>query len=144
MSKRDTYEQFVAEINTAPFTTTDTTIFSNYTIRDAIMLTACSDEQFAQVLLMKISKTINEAKVIVQDDIEALTTAYHVSAMWEKPETEAFCVLTHSLTQKYNLERPPLADLTDRVIKLPVPKSTIRIDMVAGGLKNEVLADLDK
>lgn len=97
-----------------------TDAFSNFIVRDAVMVKANEDDKFAFVLCNKIihhAKKQDDAGNFVQADLDALATAIHIQAMWE--QTERAVGLAHVAEQcaeENNLEMPTIMDATKRVI----------------------------
>jgi len=150
MSKREMYEEIVAEVESdkalvevdSTMTYTDvvqngsiklalpeegvslksaTSAFTDYGVRDAILIKAMEDEEFAFVLINKIGNTVKskvEAKTITQDDVEALATAGQVLVMWEQFTTAIVMtvLLDNLIEENKNLREPALATITKRLL----------------------------
>jgi len=101
---------------------TPTNAFSNFTVRDAVMVKANQDDKFAFVLCNKIihhAKKADEAGNFVQADLDALATAIHIQAMWEQTERAiALASVAEQCAQENNLEMPTIMDATKRVIMM--------------------------
>jgi len=101
---------------------TPTDAFSNFTVRDAIMVKANQDDKFAFVLCNKIihhAKTQDEAGNFVQADLDALATAIHIQAMWEQVERAVgLAQVAEQCAQENDLEMPTIMDATKRVIMM--------------------------
>lgn len=101
---------------------TPTSAFADYAVRDSLLVKSMETEEFAFVLLNKIGNTIksklDDDKAITQDDVEALTVAGHVSAMWEQfgSAVAMLEMLDESLTKNKDLTEPTLNSLTKRLI----------------------------
>lgn len=101
---------------------TPTNAFSNFTVRDAVMVKANQDDKFAFVLCNKIihhAKKADEAGNFVQADLDALATAIHIQAMWEQTERAvALSMTAEQCAEENSLEMPTLMDATKRVIMM--------------------------
>lgn len=168
MSKREIYNQLVAEVEadkalinsttTAPSykevvageTTaqmslpqqgvslkTPTSAFADYAIRDALLVEALKDEEFAFVLINKIGNDVHdkvEAKSVTQDDVEALATAGNLLTMWEQFGSAVFMLsLLEETVEEYKLQEPTINGLTKKLLESAdtFPFSVVRNSSVA-------------
>jgi hypothetical protein len=101
---------------------TPTDAFSNFAVRDAIMVKANEDDKVAFVLCNKIihhAKKADDAGNFVQADLDALATAIHIQAMWEQTERAIGLSMTaEQCAEENNLEMPTIMDATKRVIMM--------------------------
>ena len=99
-----------------------TSAFSNFTVRDAVMVKANQDDKFGFVLCNKIihhAKSADDAGNFVQADLDALATAIHIQAMWEQTERAiALASVAEQCAEENNLEMPTIMDATKRVIMM--------------------------
>ena len=101
---------------------TPTSALADYVVRDNLLLKSMESEEFAFVLLNKIGNTfmskVDSDKTITQDDIEAVTVAGHVCAMWEQfgSAMTMLNMLDESLEKDSNLTEPALNGITKRLI----------------------------
>ena len=99
---------------------TPTDAFSNFIVRDAIMLKANEDDKFGFVLCNKIIHSVREASEagnFRQADLDALATAIHIQVMWEQTERAvglASIAIEHA--QEDNLEMPSLMEASRKLI----------------------------
>lgn len=149
MNNRAIYEVIASDItdgNENAFA--DLTPFSNYAVRDALMVAGCEDEKFTQTLSLKVAKSISEDvntdKAITEAHLDALATAYHLNAMWNYAP-----VVTHmresadAISQRFDLDLPTLIRLTDRILTAGWDMAETRAQMVAD-LKEAILDSLDE
>ena len=118
--------------------------FAEIPVRDLLMVDANADEQFAYVLVNKISATVTEnikADKVSQFDIEALACASQITAMWEQPET-ANAILEVLYENSAGLHVPSLALLTKRSLTAGLPYGRMRKEM--GSIRDSIVATLDK
>ena len=99
-----------------------TDVFADYAVRDAILIKAMEDEEFAFVLINKIGNTVKskvEDKTITQDDVEALATAGQVLVMWEQFGTATvMTALLDSVIEEYKLREPSLTNITKKLLEV--------------------------
>jgi hypothetical protein len=98
-----------------------TSAFADYAVRDAILIKAMEDEDFAFVLINKIGATVKkkveEDEAVTQDDIEALATAGQVLTMWEQFDSAFSMTLLLDKAVEFNsLTEPTLTSLTKRLL----------------------------
>ena len=97
-----------------------TLAFGNYKVRDAILVEANKDEEFAFVLVNKIMthvKQKSDDNAIVQSDIEAVATASHILAMWELIEPAVGTIeIAKMIIDSNDVETPNLIKATMQVI----------------------------
>jgi hypothetical protein len=150
MSKRDIYEGVIAEVEydkalievATPMSYTDmvraegmqvklpeqgvflksaTSAFADYAVRDALLIKAMGDEDFAFVLINKIGTTVKEKvedNTITQDDVEALATAGQVLVMWEQfASALVMTALLDKVIEEYSLREPTLTYLTKKLLE---------------------------
>jgi hypothetical protein len=179
MSKRDIYEEIVAEVESDkekievanPTTTyaemveaegislklpegvllkSATSAFADYAIRDALLIKTMEDEDFAFVLVNKISNTITQRvankTIVTQDDVEALATANQVLVMWEKfgGAVVMTALLDNLIEDNKNLREPALNTITKRLLQSneSFPFAETRRDTIAS-LSEKVLESLN-
>lgn len=98
-----------------------TSAFADYAVRDALLVKAMEDEDFAFVLMNKIGTTVKdkvEAKTITQDDVEALATATQVLVMWEQfTGALVMTALLDSVVEEYKLKEPTITNLTKKLLE---------------------------
>ena len=91
-------------------------VFSNYAIRDALIIKAVSDEEFCFVLCNKITTTLlsrNGEETLDQEAVEALTLASHIGMMWEQLEQAMeFANMVSLASERNNLSEPNLNRMT--------------------------------
>jgi hypothetical protein len=101
---------------------TPTDAFSNFTVRDAIMVKANQDDKFAFVLCNKIihhAKNADDSGNFTQADLDALATAIHIQAMWEQTERAVgLAQVAEQCAQENQLDMPTIMDSTKRVIMM--------------------------
>jgi len=100
---------------------TPTSAFADYAVRDAILIRAMEDEDFAFVLINKIGATVKgkveKEEVVTQDDIEALATAGQVLTMWEQFDSAfAMTLLLDKAVESHSLTEPTLTNLTKKLL----------------------------
>ena len=125
--------------------------FSNFSVRDAIMVKANENDKFAFVLCNKIihhAKNADDNGTFGQSDLDALATAIHIQAMWEQVERAVgLSQVAEQCAQEHNLEMPTIMESTKRVIVmqtmmgLDIP--TLR-EKMAKDLAHLALTALDK
>jgi len=97
-----------------------TLAFGNYKVRDALLVEANKDEEFAFVLVNKIMthvKQKSDDNAIVQSDIEAVATASHILAMWELIEPAVGTLeIAKMIIDSNEVETPNLLKSTMQVI----------------------------
>jgi hypothetical protein len=128
-----------------------TNVFSNFSVRDALMAKANADDKFAFVLSNKIihsAKEASDAGNFVQADLDALATAIHIQAMWEQAEKAvALAQIAIETAQEHDLKLPSIMDATRKIIMaqqmmgMDIPN--LRVKM-SEELTPALLADLDK
>ena len=128
-----------------------TDVFSNFSVRDALMAKANADDKFAFVLSNKIihsAKEASDAGDFVQADLDALATAIHIQAMWEQAEKAvALAQIAIETAQEHDLKLPSIMDATRKIIMaqqmmgMDIPN--LRVKM-SEELTPALLADLDK
>jgi hypothetical protein len=127
-----------------------TLAFGNYKVRDALLVEAHKDEEFAFVLVNKIMthvKQKSDDKTIVQSDIEAVATASHILAMWELIEPAVGTIeIAKMIIEENDVETPNLIKSTMQVITAGTifdrDISKLRQQMVAD-IGQEILDNLD-
>ena len=128
----------------------DTDVFADFAIRDALIMNSLENEDFAMVLCNKIVHTLHD-KVEVQgiapkqSDLEALTLACNVSLMWEQIDAATgLATLIPNIAEQYDLEQPSLLGLTQRLIMAShtFDIAGLRESSVAS-IKDDVMASLD-
>ena len=91
-------------------------VFSNYAIRDALIIKSVSDEEFCFVLCNKITTTLlarHGEEAIDQEAVEALTLAAHIGMMWEQLEQAMeFAHMVSLASERNNLSEPNLNRMT--------------------------------
>ena len=130
---------------------TPTDVFSNFSVRDALMAKANADDKFAFVLSNKIihsAKEASDAGNFVQADLDALATAIHIQAMWEQAEKAvALGQIAIEVAREHDLKMPSIMDASRKIIMaqqmmgMDIPN--LREKMCAE-LTPLLLADLDK
>lgn len=149
MSQRAIYEAVASDVTDGNDNAiADLTPFSNYAVRDALMVAGCEDEKFTQTLSIKVVKTlaldVNADKPITQAHIDALATAYHLNAMWEfEPVVKNIRESAKTISERYDLELPSLIRLTDRMVIAGWDMTETRANMVSA-LKSDILSALDE
>lgn len=120
-----------------------TNAFSNFAVRDAIMVKANQDDKFAFVLCNKIihhAKNADDAGNFLQADLDALATAIHIQAMWEQTEKAiGLSAVAEQCAEENNLELPSIMDATKRVILM---QTVMGLDIPA--LRERMTKDLAK
>jgi hypothetical protein len=105
-----------------------TDAFSNFAIRDALMVKANEDDKFAFVLCNKIIhhvKKQDDAGNFVQADLDALATAIHIQAMWEQTERAVgLASVAEQCAEENNLEMPTIMNATKRIIMMQAVMGT--------------------
>jgi len=117
-------------------------VFSTYTVRDAVIAKAMQDEQFAFVLVNKIAGAVyDNADNVTQHEMEALAVVANVTCMWEQ-FNHALTTLTTigNIHEENKLEIPPLAQLT---LMLMEKYETFPFDNAREGTL-KLLIDLEK
>lgn len=117
---------------------TPTSAFADYKVRDNVLLKSMESEEFAFVLLNKIGNTfktkLEADSPITQDDVEAISVAGHVCAMWEQFGSALAMIemLTEVLEKDNNLTEPTLNGITKRLIanREVFPFAKTRADML--------------
>ena len=123
--------------------------FADYTVRDAILVNAVEDEFFAYLLVSKIVNTCvkaDEADNLTQNHLEALTTAAHVSAMWEqtKPAVMLITKVIPDYANRHKLTEPSLNGFNKRIIaNEDFPYESCRKQLVRD-LKDKAIGALDE
>lgn len=101
---------------------TPTDAFSNFTVRDAIMVKANENDKFAFVLCNKIihhAKNADDSGNFTQADLDALATAIHIQAMWEQTERAiGLAAVAEQCAEENQLKMPTIMEATKRVIML--------------------------
>lgn len=123
----------------------DISAFSDYSVRDALMVTATEDEKFAFILTNKIVHTVKGKDNPTQDDIEALACASQILTVWEQFDNATHTLsLIEPLATSNNLTVPSLVKLTERMIMArdTFPFSATREGLVSE-LKSKAMAGLD-
>ena len=99
---------------------TPTDAFSNFTVRDALLVKSNEDDKFAFVLCNKIIhhvKKADDAGNFVQADLDALATAIHIQAMWEQVERAVgLASVAETCAEENGLDMPTIMDATKRII----------------------------
>ena len=99
---------------------TPTDVFSNFSVRDALMAKANADDKFAFVLSNKIihsAKEASDAGNFVQADLDALATAIHIQAMWEQIEKAVgLAQIAIEVAQEHDLQLPSIMDASRKII----------------------------
>lgn len=97
-----------------------TLAFGNYKVRDALLVEANKDEEFAFVLVNKIMthvKQKSDDNAIVQSDVEAVATASHILAMWELIEPAVGTIeIAKMIIDSNDVDTPSLIKSTMQVI----------------------------
>jgi hypothetical protein len=92
------------------------TPFSDYAIRDALIIKAVSDEEFCFVLCNKITRTLftrHGEEAIDQEAVEALALSAHIGMMWEQLEQAMeFAELVTLASERNSLSEPNLNRMT--------------------------------
>jgi hypothetical protein len=94
--------------------------FSNFIVRDALMVKANEDDKFAFVLCNKIihhAKEASETGTFGQAELDALATAIHIQAMWEQAERAvmlANVAMEHAKEQ--DLKMPSIMEASRKII----------------------------
>lgn len=170
-AKRELYENVLKEVRESDFYVTPVTLsdvaddqvldfdaespfvgslsaFSDYAVRDAILVEACEDETFSYVLVSKIVKTCqeaDEANTFTQEHLEALSTVAHIAMMWEQEEPAEALInkIIPEVMADYNLEEPSLNVMNRRIINANnFPFAKTRKGMV-DDLKAKIHAELE-
>lgn len=120
MTKQDRYDQLVSEIKDSATVLSDFTPFADYDIRDYLMYEGVCDEQFAHILMIKVSETINAkltaTKTITQPEVEALATAHNLAVMWENANASVLEMAIEFAVKKGATE-PSLVALSRRIVQ---------------------------
>jgi len=93
--------------------------FSDFDVRDGLILKALQDENFAFVLVAKVAGAVyKHEENITQDDIEALAVVANVSAMWEQSDNARLTlkVIRECIKSIETLVEPTLVGLTERIM----------------------------
>jgi hypothetical protein len=149
MTQRAIYEAIASDVTDGNDNAiADLTVFSNYAVRDALMVAGCEDEKFTQTLSIKVAKTVsldvNADKPITEAHINALATAYHLNAMWEyTPVAKDIRETLDRVSALFSLEMPTLVRLTDRMTLAGWDMTSTRAQMVID-LKTAILDSLDE
>ena len=130
---------------------TPTDAFSNFTVRDAVMVKANEDDKFAFVLSNKIihsAKQASDAGNFVQADLDALATAIHIQAMWEQADKAvALAQIAIEVAQEHDLQMPSIMEASRKIIMaqtmMGMDIAKLRSQM-SKELSPLLLADLDK
>jgi hypothetical protein len=122
---------------------TPTTAFSNFAVRDALMVKANENDKFAFVLCNKIIhhvKQADDAGNFGQADLDALATAIHIQAMWEQTERAiGLASVAEQCAEENNLTMPTIMDATKRIILM---QNVMGMDIPA--LRERMAKDLAK
>jgi hypothetical protein len=124
----------------------DISAFSDYSVRDALMVTATEDEKFAFILTNKIVHTVKGKDSPTQDDIEALACAGQILTVWEQFDNATHTLsLIEPLATSNNLTVPSLVNLTLRMImsRDTFPFRATREGLISE-LKSKAMAGLDE
>ena len=149
MNNRAIYEAVASDVTDGNDNTiADLTPFSNYAVRDALMVAGCEDEKFTKTLSIKIAKSVsldvNADNPITQAHIDALATAYHLNTMWEyTPVVEDIREGVRIILEQHDLELPTLIRLTDLMVKAGKNMTETRASMISA-LKSDILNHLDE
>jgi hypothetical protein len=130
---------------------TPTDVFSNFSVRDALMAKANADDKFAFVLSNKIihsAKQASDAGNFVQADLDALATAIHIQAMWEQADKAvALAQVAIEVAQENDLKMPSIMDASRKIIManqmMGMDIANLR-EQMSKELTPTLLADLDK
>ena len=126
--------------------------FSDFKVRDALLVKANENEEFAFVLINKVmgkaKQEFDTTETVNQDLVEAVSTVAHISAMWEQEGNARHSIgLCEQLCEEHGLEVPSLIDASKKVLMagaLGLKDITqLREDMVKD-LKDILFAELDK
>ena len=95
--------------------------FSDYAVRDSLMIRSCDDEVFALILTCKVGKhvdtKISNDEPLDQNDIEALAMSAQITAMWEQfSQAQGFLEWISEYSEKNSLKVPALAKITANLL----------------------------
>lgn len=124
--------------------------FSNYKVRDALLVASNENENFAFVLTNKVIKKAKQEyddEKATQATIEAIATVAHINAMWEQEDNALHGLsLCENLAEELSLEVPTINDSTKKILMVGGlgirDIAELRAEMVKE-LKEELLSDLD-
>ena len=124
---------------------TPVSAFSDYKVRDAVIVTALEKEEFSFVLLNKLAKEIYDHRDNpTQDHIEAMAVVINLGVMWEQfGEVAKWSARMNDFVKANpSLEVPSLVKLTKKLVERS--GSIDFEDLRAGGVaqKDEMIADL--
>jgi hypothetical protein len=132
--------------------------FSDYAVRDAVMLKAVESEEFAYILLNKLANRLyqnqegkddGDTLVMNQEEVEVLAVLTHLGVLWNQvqPAMNFAMVMSKVLEVNKELEVPSLHTLTERIVERVLNDAwdfeVQRKDMVLV-LKDKSLAGLDE
>lgn len=125
-------------------------VFSNYTVRDALMVKANQDDKFTFVLCNKIIHTAKEADEkgsFTLHELEGLATVTQMLVMWEQTDRAISIGQTaQQCAEENNLELPSLMSAAARLIQASIAgfdMTALRANMVAS-LNDTMQKELDK
>jgi len=133
-------------------------VFSDYTIRDAIMVKAIESEEFAFILLNKVSarlyanqegKSDDDEVIITQDEMEALATVTHISVLWNQvhPAMNLAWIMSKAIESNSDIKVPALHSYTEKIVERVINDKwdfDAQREGIVKNLKELSLASLDE